>query len=613
MSTLNPTCYQHRTFEPPCPFESEGPNPKKVAQNQFEKAFDQIIKKIEYKIFAKNRGAEKLTCPMTHQVFHNPFVDEYGRTFEKSGIEHSRLEKKESPTNNGFLAPNLLVKALIEKWQQPGSILPKKDIEELTCPITHEVFRDPVIDKCGHTFEKSAIEKHLESGNKCPISRKVICFLPSNLLVKALIEKWPQIPTFSLFEGENPELASTLLQEAQTNTEKKEYDLALDAYIKAFQYTRNDEDYAPLPLLFEAKGDYDKATLAYLYLAKYQLLASKILEAIETMKKCQETKSPFIESTLVLIKLYYCSAQPEKGLELSIQTAEAFSKQNPEQKAPGTEQRVCLYEKLEDLYTYWKEYEFWNLWPNLGKAYQKPGQLDLAEKTYKNAFTRFHRSEDSLVLAAVLKASKKVQESVQAYFEAAAMALLEQNIDTLSLCTEELKQADSYLQEGLSLLQKINLHEQQSILDLQSQNAASDHSRKLDLSESHLKNGYERSPQFEKALALAQNHETSGEIEKSVYAYYKAALTPILERNSAGVDLCIEKIRLIDPYLRHLEINRRIHLLSQGVILRLQSRMRPESLILYETESDAPSRILIENAPSEHIRSLKKRKLPDLV
>lgn len=40
----------------------------------------------------------------------------------------------------------------------------------LECPITHEELTDPVIDKHGHTFEKSAILKWLQTKHTCPMS-----------------------------------------------------------------------------------------------------------------------------------------------------------------------------------------------------------------------------------------------------------------------------------------------------------------------------------------------------------------------------------------------------------------------------------------------------------
>ena len=118
---------------------------------------------------------------------------------------------------------------------------------------------------------------------------------------------------------------------AQTYVQEGEYSEALECYQKAFQYTRNCEDYADLPPLFEKMGENGKATLSYLYLAKYQLLSGKTLEAIKTLETCQGGKSTSLQNNLVLIELYYHIGQPKKALELSIQTAETFSKQTSEQ------------------------------------------------------------------------------------------------------------------------------------------------------------------------------------------------------------------------------------------------------------------------------------------
>lgn len=45
---------------------------------------------------------------------------------------------------------------------------------EFNCPITMEPMREPVLAKCSHSFEKSAIEKWLEKETTCPVCRKNI-------------------------------------------------------------------------------------------------------------------------------------------------------------------------------------------------------------------------------------------------------------------------------------------------------------------------------------------------------------------------------------------------------------------------------------------------------
>ena len=44
--------------------------------------------------------------------------------------------------------------------------------DALTCPISFDVFKDPVIAPCGHTFEKSAIDTVISSGQPNPFTRE---------------------------------------------------------------------------------------------------------------------------------------------------------------------------------------------------------------------------------------------------------------------------------------------------------------------------------------------------------------------------------------------------------------------------------------------------------
>ena len=64
--------------------------------------------------------------------------------------------------------------------------------EELSCPIRGTIFKDPFTCSSGHTFERAAIERHLQvSGKKCPISRMEITnhILP-NYALRNVLEKF---------------------------------------------------------------------------------------------------------------------------------------------------------------------------------------------------------------------------------------------------------------------------------------------------------------------------------------------------------------------------------------------------------------------------------------
>jgi hypothetical protein len=56
------------------------------------------------------------------------------------------------------------------------------------CPITQDVMKEPVIDKEGNTYEKSAILEWLKTNNKSPITRNVISaseLIPNRALIQS--------------------------------------------------------------------------------------------------------------------------------------------------------------------------------------------------------------------------------------------------------------------------------------------------------------------------------------------------------------------------------------------------------------------------------------------
>ena len=64
----------------------------------------------------------------------------------------------------------------------------KQDIShKLICSICLLIFRNPVIDTCGHTFCKSCLIKWLQKNRKCPQSRKRVENFFPNLLIKDLV------------------------------------------------------------------------------------------------------------------------------------------------------------------------------------------------------------------------------------------------------------------------------------------------------------------------------------------------------------------------------------------------------------------------------------------
>jgi hypothetical protein len=47
-------------------------------------------------------------------------------------------------------------------------------IEEMICSLCNGVFRDPVIDSCGHSFGRNCFQEYVKSHKRCPISQKAM-------------------------------------------------------------------------------------------------------------------------------------------------------------------------------------------------------------------------------------------------------------------------------------------------------------------------------------------------------------------------------------------------------------------------------------------------------
>ncbi|EFJ10921.1 hypothetical protein SELMODRAFT_426843 [Selaginella moellendorffii] len=97
-------------------------------------------------------------------------------------------------------------------------VRPPKDF---VCPITNQLFDDPVTLETGQTYERTAIREWLERGNTtCPITRQLLKnrALPStNYVLKRLVENWKEIHgagnSMESFYDENQELWQDLENE----------------------------------------------------------------------------------------------------------------------------------------------------------------------------------------------------------------------------------------------------------------------------------------------------------------------------------------------------------------------------------------------------------------
>tara|TARA_B100001093_G_scaffold370448_1_gene355423 strand:+ start:239 stop:1579 length:1341 start_codon:yes stop_codon:yes gene_type:complete len=73
-------------------------------------------------------------------------------------------------------------------------------LEDLCCPISHDLMVDPVLISDGHTYEKENIIKWLSTKNNSPLTNEYIKyyshdpdkFLTKNIIVKKLINRWKE-------------------------------------------------------------------------------------------------------------------------------------------------------------------------------------------------------------------------------------------------------------------------------------------------------------------------------------------------------------------------------------------------------------------------------------
>eukprot|EP00035_Acanthoeca_spectabilis_P034873 m.1839 g.1839 ORF g.1839 m.1839 type:complete len:151 (+) comp691_c0_seq1:235-687(+) len=84
----------------------------------------------------------------------------------------------------------------------------------LMCPITLDAMDEPVVADDGNTYERSAIEDHLNRCNESPLTRKrMSTTLTTNRAMQDLVREWATVRP-----GVLPPSASTAPQESRVQT-----------------------------------------------------------------------------------------------------------------------------------------------------------------------------------------------------------------------------------------------------------------------------------------------------------------------------------------------------------------------------------------------------------
>ncbi len=104
-------------------------------------------------------------------------------------------ETKPEPPPASPHATELLDQPTISAIARVGALVAAIGLEVppfFTCPITQDVFCDPVVTADGHTFERHAIEEWLRAHNTSPLTGERLAHsgLTPNVMARCLIHEW---------------------------------------------------------------------------------------------------------------------------------------------------------------------------------------------------------------------------------------------------------------------------------------------------------------------------------------------------------------------------------------------------------------------------------------
>ncbi|NGX35027.1 MAG: hypothetical protein K1060chlam1_01395 [Candidatus Anoxychlamydiales bacterium] len=126
-------------------------------------------------------------------------------------------------------------------------------------------------------------------------------------------------------------------------------------------------------------------------------------------------------------------------------------------------EKIGYYQLLEKIYNASNPEKLEELWFSQGKACIEVSQLSEAEKIYEKAFKRFESFNAAFNLAHLFNKQKAVDKSVQIYYKALGIALLNGELEKVSLCIQVIREIDPTL-ETLDSNQKMQLLMQSQLL-----------------------------------------------------------------------------------------------------------------------------------------------------
>ena len=338
MSTIQPINAQYRTSERTVVFKAKGDQTLVIS----------IYNLSQERIFKKRLSSTE-TGILDHRLL---LTTETASSLVEKFVQNNILSKTElpSPSPKGVTIEECLqtTELLISQVKQKivfeqNSELNKPDF---ICPLSLDVFKDPMIDDHGHSFERSLIEQHMKTSDKCPISREPIKSLVPNRSLRNIIEeiqkKDSMLILHSIIKSDPDNLAQKNIEMASIHEKAEEYAEAVKAYANAFKYTKDSKAYATIPLLYLKMGQPQQALLAYLYLAQYQLQENKLKEAIQSIENAQKIDFPCLQIPELLVKLYRLAGQKEQALKVALEQAAIFGKKHPQEAIVLYKQALIL-------------------------------------------------------------------------------------------------------------------------------------------------------------------------------------------------------------------------------------------------------------------------------
>lgn len=511
----------------------------------------------------------------------------------------------------------------------------------LICPITRELFIDPVVTSCGHAFERVAIEAHKKNHDWCPSCRQPGGDLSPVYLLKEEAEKIRNkflIPTPAEVEerpiDKNPKKAELFLKIAKGMIEEKEYEEVIKQYKEVLKYTNDSSDYAPLPLFLLLLKKPLEAAYSLFCLAILQFNESKG-EYLQTLNHAFSLVPRLTPLTCTALKLHL-NQETEKAVNIFCALALDALKVHEKDKAIEFYERalecapeqIDLYIRLEEFYEGNRKLQFYlsaitHFGHNPDRAlafYNAASKIAPDEPfVYLTYITTLRKGDDRLIdpyrkLAALHKKndnqegylyylSKLITWQAAEDYHTYAKALLEakkqieakivyQKWANQLQCEERWNEAFDALQEIITNIgMEIGLLEQQYLL---CQNLTSKQERKTAFllasyeekkAESIYTTIQEKYRDIKSAKLLGEHFEKKDDKKKSLDFYCLAMENAFLQQQFQKIAAIAEKAQLIDPGFKTLSVQQRTIFSAYCAVGRM-------SAVLVSQENDKKENIL---------------------